>query len=132
MVALLRALILVSLLALFVAAGMPFERPYHATVPIDGPPALPILAALAAVLVVALQLVSAYSLFRFRRWAPTTTAFATIGVVALALGLMLVPDFSSSVSSGAKISAAVSAISWTIAALLARSTALRANYGIAL
>jgi len=132
MITLHRALILLSLLAVFVAAGMPLEQPYRATVLIDAPPVLLTLAAFGAVLVVVLQVVSAYGLFRFRRWAPTTAACATIGVVALALGLMLTPNFSSIVSLGAKLLAITSAIAWTMAALLARSTSMRTRYGIAL
>lgn len=132
MITLLRALILLSLLAVLVAAGMPLEQPHRATILIDAPPGLSVIAALGAVLVVALQIVSAYGLFRFRRWAPTTAAYVTIGVFLLALALMLTPDFSLTVSLEAKLLAVASAIAWAMAALLTRSTSLRTRYGIAL
>jgi hypothetical protein len=132
MIAFLRVSILLSLVALLVGALIPFEQPYQASFPMDRPPAWPLLAAFGAVLTVTLQVISAYGLFRFRRWAPTLAALTTICLVALALIAMLAPSIASVASTETKAMAIASSISWMAAVLLTRTSRLRAQYGIAL
>ena len=131
MINLLRAAVVVSLLAMIAAGVLPFDRPLVARYSYDQPPILPILAALLGVLAFSLQVLSAYGLLRLRRWAPPVAA-ATVILMAGCFGvLMLAPHLASAASTPAKIMALLSAISLALAVWLTKTRELKVQFGVA-
>ena len=132
MISFLRCSVVISLLAMLVFALLPLDRPHEATFPVDQPPAFPMLAALGGLLAASLLVISAYGLFRFRRWAPMVAGATATLLAGLSMVLVSAPDLALLVSVEAKTMALLSTISLALAVFLTRTSAMRERFRVAL
>lgn len=125
MITLIRASLLISIIALMAAMFIPLDVPYTSSFSIDQPPIGPMLFALSVLLATIIIPVATYGLLRLRRWAPKAAILAAAPLVVFSLIVVLSEAADKVLTTPIKASVIVATLSWLLATFLSHILAAR-------